>query len=130
MAQEQSVPRNDECPPPTRIVLNATGQTFYLEEPFMTEIMYSEPPLQDDINKLLEEFGMDPIPNEIVLPSTLPPLPDNYFGETVEATIPELPVVWDEVQDLPLDLSTNCTVGPRKEHVFAVTYSLDLRVRN
>ncbi|GBN72003.1 hypothetical protein AVEN_181432-1 [Araneus ventricosus] len=57
------------------------------------------------------------------------PPPDNYFFETV-ANPPELPVVGGEAQDdLPLDLRTHCTAGPRKQHIFSVTYPLDLRVR-
>ncbi|GBM02963.1 hypothetical protein AVEN_269873-1 [Araneus ventricosus] len=132
--QEQSVPQD---PMPTQIVLNATDQIYYFQDPIVpenawNEIMYSEPP-QEDINKLLEEFEceLEPIPcvqTNIVLPSGLPPPPDNYFCETVE--IPELPVVGDEIQDLPLDLRTNCTVGPRKQRVFSVTYPLDLHVWN
>ncbi|GBM58066.1 hypothetical protein AVEN_10373-1 [Araneus ventricosus] len=57
------------------------------------------------------------------------PSTGQLFSETVEIP-PELPVVGDEVQDdLPLDLRTHCTAGPRKQHVFSVTYPLDLRVR-
>ncbi|GBN59176.1 hypothetical protein AVEN_120379-1 [Araneus ventricosus] len=110
---------------------------FFFENPIIpdnawNEVMYSEPP-QEDINKLLEEFALEPIPcvqRNVVLPSVVPTPLDNYFSETV-AIPPELPVVGDKVQDdLPLDLRAHCTAGPRKQYVFSVTYPLDLRVRH
>ncbi|GBN96451.1 hypothetical protein AVEN_181776-1 [Araneus ventricosus] len=134
---EQFVPQDPM--PTTQIVLNATDQMYYFENPIIpdnarNEVMYSELP-QENISKILEEFAcqLEPIPcvqRNIVLPSGVPPPPDNYFSETVEIP-PELPVVGDEVQDdLPLDLRTHCTAGPRKQYVFSVTYPLDLRVRH
>ncbi|GBN13166.1 hypothetical protein AVEN_257733-1 [Araneus ventricosus] len=134
---EQFVPQD---PLLTReIVLNATDQIYYFENPIIpdnawNEVMYSEPPLED-ISKILQEFAcqLEPIPcvqRNIVLLSGVPLIPDNYSSETVEIP-PELRVVGVEVQDdLPLDLRTHCTAGPRKQHVFSVTYPLYLRVRH
>ncbi|GBM45862.1 hypothetical protein AVEN_180727-1 [Araneus ventricosus] len=130
---EQFVPQ--EPLPMTEIVLNETDQIYYFENPIIpdnawNEIIYSEPP-QKGIGRILEGFAcqLKPIPCEqtiVVLPSNLPPPLDNYFSETVEIP-PELPVVGDEVQDdLPLDLRTHCTAGPRKQHVISVPYPLDL----
>ncbi|GBN27464.1 hypothetical protein AVEN_24557-1, partial [Araneus ventricosus] len=133
---EQFVP--EEPLPTTEIILNATDKIYFLENPIFpenawNEVLYSEPP-QEDINKLLEEFAcaLEPIPcvqRNVVLPSGVPPPPDNYFSETIAIPL-ELPVVGGEAQDdSPLDLRTHCTAGPRKQHVFSVTYPLDLRVR-
>ncbi|GBN88480.1 hypothetical protein AVEN_90142-1 [Araneus ventricosus] len=133
---EQFVP--EEPLPTTEIILNATDKIYFFENPIIqenawNEVLYSEPP-QEDINKLLEEFAcaLEPIPcvqTNVVLPSGVPPPPDNYFFETVANPL-ELPVVGGELQDdSPLDLRMHCTAGPRKQHVFSVTYPLDLRVR-
>lgn len=123
------------------IVLDPTDTIiFYDNEPMMDweEIMHKEVP-SEDLKKFLEEFdaGMTPT----VMPSSsLPPPPDNYFGESEGLSVPpslpappdngvvtmesELPVP----EDLPLDYSMNGTVGPRKTHVFRSIYPLDLRV--
>ncbi|GBM80501.1 hypothetical protein AVEN_192633-1 [Araneus ventricosus] len=93
---EQFVPQ--EPLPTTEIVLNATDQIYFFENPIIRDnawngVLYTEPP-QEDINKLLEEFALEPIPcvqRNVVLPSGVPPPPVNYFSETI-AIPPELPV--------------------------------------
>ncbi|GBM55673.1 hypothetical protein AVEN_240073-1, partial [Araneus ventricosus] len=61
-----------------------------------------------------------------ILPS---PPPDNYWNPAD----PEPPIITSfpmDVQEEPLDLTTNCSVvGPKKQHVFSVKLPLDLRMQ-
>ncbi|GBL57108.1 hypothetical protein AVEN_140617-1, partial [Araneus ventricosus] len=131
----------------------APDQIFFFEEPMdsstqnWTEILENDVP-QEAIDRLFEDFELNycgspvgpahqiqmdrPSPHQPprVLSTILPPPPpDNYWTPAD----PEPPVITSfpmDVQEAPLDLTTNCSVvGPRKQHVFSVKLPLDLRVQ-
>ncbi|GBL68318.1 hypothetical protein AVEN_91090-1 [Araneus ventricosus] len=130
----------------------APDQIFFFEEPMdsstqnWTEILENDVP-QEAIDRLFQDFELNycgspvgpahqiqmdrPSPHQPprVLSILPPPPPDNYWTPAD----PEPPVITSfpmDVQEAPLDLTTNCSVvGPRKQHVFSVKLPLDLRVQ-
>ncbi|GBN96656.1 hypothetical protein AVEN_237184-1 [Araneus ventricosus] len=137
----------------------AQDQIFFFEEPMVmdnqtshidtstqnwTEILEKDIP-KEMIDKFFKDFELEycgspvgpthqiqmdwPSPHQPprVLSILSPPPPDNYWTSAdPEPPITSFPM---DVQDAPLDLTTNRSVGPRKQHVFSVKLPLDLRMQ-
>ncbi|GBM64396.1 hypothetical protein AVEN_135121-1 [Araneus ventricosus] len=137
----------------------ASDQIFFFEEPMVmdnqashidtstqnwTEILEKDIP-QETIDKLFKDFELNYCGSHVgpahqiqmdrpsshqpprVLSILPPPPPDNYWTPAdPEPPITSFPM---DVQEAPLDLTTNCSVGPRKQRVFSVKLPSDLRMQ-